>query len=150
MKKMSLGIALALIAALAPSCGGGPRSLYVRGVKPMNENDRKESNSVDIRVYQLRDDARFNQATIEKLWTDDKGALGDDLVAMKAATVFAGSGDDKERSVELGELPEMVRFIGVLALYPKEDDRGSRKIVLPKAEVGNVLRFTGYHVEKEK
>jgi type VI secretion system VasD/TssJ family lipoprotein len=116
----------------------------------MNENDRKESNSVDIRVYQLRDDARFNQATIEKLWTDDKGALGDDLVAMKAATVFAGSADDKERTVELGELPETVRFIGVLALYPKEDDKGARKMILPKADVGTVLRFTGYHVEREK
>ena len=150
MKKMSLGVALALIAALAPSCGGGPQSLYVRGVKPMNENDRKESNSVDIRVYQLRDAARFNQATIEKLWTDDKGALGDDLVAMKGATVFAGSADDKERTVELGELPESVRFVGILALYPKEDDKGPRKLVVPKAELGSVLRFTGYHVQVEK
>jgi hypothetical protein len=69
---------------------------------------------------------------------------------MKAATVFAGSTDDKERTVELGELTEAVRFIGVLALYPKEDDKGPRKIVLPKDEVGTVLRFTGYHIEKEK
>jgi type VI secretion system VasD/TssJ family lipoprotein len=150
MKKPALAAALALLAALAPSCGGGPQVLYVRGVKPMNENDRKESNSVDIRVYQLKDDARFNQATIEKLWTDDKGALGDDLVAMKGATVFAGSVDDKERTVELGELPESVRFVGVLALYPKEDDKGSRKLVLPKSEIGTILRFTGYHIQQEK
>ena len=146
MKKTTVvAAALALLAAC-----GGPSSLYYLGVKPMNENDRKESNSVDIRIYQLKDDARFNQATIDKLWGDDKAALADDLVAMKTATVFAGSADDKERSVELGELPEAVRFIGLLALYPKEDDKGPRKLCLPKAEAGHVLRFTGYHIEKEK
>ena len=145
MKKTILATGLALLAAC-----GGPSSLYYRGVKPMNENDRKESNSVDVRIYQLKDDARFNQATIDKLWSDDKAALADDLVAMKSATVFAGSADDKERSVELGELPEAVRFVGVLALYPKEDDKGPRKLLLPKSELGTVLRFTGYHIQKEK
>jgi len=146
MKKSTvLAAGLALLAAC-----GGPSSLYYRGVKPMNENDRRESNSVDIRIYQLKDDARFNQATIDKLWGEDKSVLGDDLVAMKTATVFAGSADDKERSVELGELPEAVRFVGVLALYPKEDDKGPRKILLPKSELGTVLRFTGYHIQKEK
>ena len=146
MKKSTvLAAGLALLAAC-----GGPSSLYYRGVKPMNENDRRESNSVDIRIYQLKDDARFNQATIDKLWGEDKSVLGDDLVAMKTATVLAGSADDKERSVELGELPEAVRFVGVLALYPKEDDKGPRKILLPKSELGTVLRFTGYHIQKEK
>src|ERR1043165_214565 len=139
MKKTILAAGLALLAAC-----GGPSSLYYRGVKPMNENERKESNSVDIRIYQLKDDARFNQATIDKLWGDDKAALGDDLVAMKTATVFAGSADDKERSVELGELPESVRFVGVLALYPKEDDKGTRKILLARKELGHLLRVTGY------
>jgi len=146
MKKTTVvAAALALLAAC-----GGPSSLYYRGVKPMNENDRKESNSVDIRIYQLKDDARFNQATIDKLWARKASALADDLVAMKTATVFAGSADDKERSVELGELPDAVRFVGILALYPKEDDKGPRKLVIPKSELGTVLRFTGYHIQKEK
>jgi type VI secretion system VasD/TssJ family lipoprotein len=146
MKKTTI---LAAGLAILVSCGG-PTALYVRGVKPMNENERKESNSVAIRIFQLKDDARFNQATIEKLWTDDKGALADDLVAMKPSTVYPGSADDKEKEVQLGELPDAVRFIGILALYPKEDDKGPRKIVLPKADAGTVLRFTGYHIEKEK
>jgi type VI secretion system VasD/TssJ family lipoprotein len=146
MKKTTV---LAAGLVLLVACGG-PSALYYRGVKPLNENDRKESNSVDIRIYQLKDDARFNQATIDKLWGDDKAALADDLVAMKTATVFAGSADDKERSVELGELPDAVRFVGILALYPKEDDKGPRKLLLPKSELGTVLRFTGYHIQKEK
>lgn len=147
MKKTTI-MAAGLVFLVA--CGGGPTALYVRGVKPMNENERKESNSVAIRIFQLKDDARFNQATIEKLWTDDKGALADDLVAMKPSIVYPGSADDKEKDVQLGDLPEAVRFIGILALYPREDDKGPRKIVLPKAQAGTVLRFTGYHIEKEK
>jgi type VI secretion system VasD/TssJ family lipoprotein len=146
MKKTTL---LAAALAMLVACGG-PSALYVRGLKPMNENDRKESNSVKIRIYQLKDDARFNQATIDKLWTDDKAALADDLVAMKESTVFPGSADDPYKTIELGEVPESVRFIGILALYPKEDDKGPRKIALPKAETGTVLRFTGYRIEKEK
>lgn len=146
MKKSMLWSAgLVLLAAC-----GGPTTLYVRGVKPMNENDRKESNSVDIRIYQLKDDSRFNQATIEKLWTDGKGALADDLVAEKQDTVFPGAADDKVKEITLGELPESVRFVGILALFPKEDDKGPRKIILSKAEAGTVLKFTGYHILKEK
>jgi type VI secretion system VasD/TssJ family lipoprotein len=141
---------LAALLALLAACGGGPTAIYVRGVKPMNENERKESNSVDIRIYQLKDDSRFNQATIEKLWTDDKGALSEDLIALKQDTVYPGSADDKEKEIKLGDLPETVRFIGVLALYPKEDDKGPRKIVFAKADAGKVLRFTGYHIAAEK
>jgi type VI secretion system VasD/TssJ family lipoprotein len=142
-------VALCAVLALLSACGG-PTWVYLRGVKPMNENDRKESNSVAIRIYYLKDDARFNQATVDKLWTDAKGALADDLTGQKEATVFPGSSDDPYKTVELGELPEAVRFIGLLALYPKEDDKGPRKLCLPKAEAGHVLRFTGYHIEKEK
>lgn len=146
MKRIAI-VAAGLMSLVA--CGG-PSALLFRGVKPLNENDRKESNSVTIRIYQLKDDARFNQATVDKLWTDHKGALADDLVAMKEAKVFPGAADDQALKVELGELPEAVRFIGILALYPKEDDKGPRKLALPKAESGTVLRFTGYHIEKEQ
>jgi type VI secretion system VasD/TssJ family lipoprotein len=138
------------LAILQPSCFGGPSALYFRGVKPMNENERRESNWVTVRIYQLKDDARFNQATVDKLWTDAKGALADDLVAMKEAKVTPGAADDQANKVELGDLPADIRFIGVLALFPKEDDKGPRKIVLPKADAGVILRFTGYHIEKEK
>jgi len=145
MRYAILAGAMSLLAAC-----GGPSALYFRGVKPMNENERKESNSVKVRIYQLKDDARFNQATVDKLWTDHQAALAEDLVAMKEAIVFPGSADDPYKTVELGELPDSVRFIGILALYPKEDDKGPRKLVLPKAESGSILRFTGYRIEKEK
>lgn len=146
MKKTAiLGAALVLLSAC-----GGPTWVYLRGVKPMNENERKESTTVDVRIYQLKDDSRFNQATIDKLWTDDKGALADDVVAVKQVTVYPGSADDKLNEINLGELPDSVRFVGVLALFPKEDDKGPRKVVMPKKEAGKVLRLTGYHIQADK
>jgi type VI secretion system VasD/TssJ family lipoprotein len=144
-KTVSLAAALALLSAC-----GGPTWVYLRGVKPMNENDRKESTTVDVRIYQLKDDSRFNQATVDKLWTDDKGALADDIIMVKQVTVYPGTADDKLNEINLGELPDSVRFIGVLALFPKEDDKGPRKIVMPKATAGNVLRLTGYHIQADK
>ena len=144
-KSVLLGAALLLLSAC-----GGPTWVYLRGVKPMNENERKESTTVDVRIYQLKDDSRFNQATIDKLWTDDKGALADDVIAVKQVTVYPGAADDKTNEINLGELPDSVRFIGVLALFPKEDDKGPRKVVMPKKEAGSVLRLTGYHIQADK
>lgn len=138
-----------LLLPLLAACGG-PVGLYVRGVKPLNENDRKESTPVDIRIYQLKDEARFTNATVEDLWTKAREVLGEDYIALKQVTVFPGSAEDKEVRHELGELPESVRFIGTLALFPKDDGKGPRKLALPRKEAnGRVLRFTGSHIELE-
>jgi type VI secretion system VasD/TssJ family lipoprotein len=137
------------VLTLLSACGG-PTWLYLRGLKPMNENDRKESTAVDLRIYQLKDDSRFNQATVDKLWTDDKGALGDDVIQMKQITIQPGVAEDKPIEINLGDLPDSVRFIGLFALYPKEDDKGPRKLVIPRKEAGTVLRLTGYHIQAEK
>ena len=146
MRKMA--VAAAVLCALV-ACGG-PTRLYLKGVKPLNENDQRESTPVDVRVYQLRDESKFNQATIEKLWTDDKTVLGDDLVSVKVVTVFPGSPDDAEKEIVLGELPTGVRFVGLLALFPKEDDKGPRKLVLPADSAGkSVLVFSGFHISKK-
>jgi type VI secretion system VasD/TssJ family lipoprotein len=146
MKKIA--VLAAVVAALA-ACGG-PSKVYLQGVKPLNENDRKESTPVDVRLYQLKDDSKFNQATIEKLWTDDKTVLGDDLVAVKVVTVFPGSAEEREKEVELGELPASVRFVGVFALYPKEDGKGPRKVTLAADRAGkSVLVFSGYHIAQK-
>jgi type VI secretion system VasD/TssJ family lipoprotein len=141
--------ALSAVLTLLSACGG-PTWMYLRGLKPMNENDRKESTAVDLRIYQLKDDSRFNQATVDKLWTDDKGALGDDVIAMKTITIQPGVAEDKPVELNLGELPDSVRFIGVFALYPKEDDKGPRKLVVSKKDASGVLKLTGYHIATDK
>jgi type VI secretion system VasD/TssJ family lipoprotein len=137
------------VPAVLAACGG-PAGLYVRGVKPMNENDRQESTPVDIRIFQLRDEARFTNATVDDLWTKAREVLGEDYHALKQVTVFPGAPDTPEVRIELGELPESVRFIGVLALFPKDDGKGPRKLAVARKEAGSrVLRLTGSHLELE-
>ncbi len=139
-------IAIAATLALLGACGG-PKSVYVKGLKPLNENDRKESTPVDLRIYQLKDDARFKQAPVENLWVKPKEALGEDILGEKTITVFPQDPPGENKEVPLGVLPEATRFIGVLALYSKEDDKGPRRMVVAAAEAGSgVFELTGYHI----
>jgi type VI secretion system VasD/TssJ family lipoprotein len=134
------------ILALLAGCGG-PTRIHVKGIKPLNENERKESTPVDIRIYQLKDDARFRQAPFENLWVKPKEALGDDVVAEKTVTVLPGAPDDRPREIDLGELPPPVRFIGVLALFPKEDEAKQRRVIVGHDEASSgVFELTGYHI----
>ena len=134
------------VLALLAACGG-PTSIYVKGVKPLNENEQKESTPVDIRIYQLKDDARFKQAPIENLWTKGKEALGPDWLTEKSVTVFPGVAEDRPREIALGTLEQATRFVGILALFPKEDEKATRKVVVPSTEAGSgVFELRGYHI----
>ena len=139
-------------AALAASLGacGGTGYVRVRGVAPLNVDGSNQSTPVDIRVYQLRDDARFLLARVEDLWTKDKEVLAGDFIAQKKVTVFPGRAEEAPRDVDFGELPPDCRFIGILALFSMPDDRGPRHLVIPAEEaIGRVLRLTGSHVRLE-
>ena len=142
-------LAAAVLAASLSACGG-PSFVRVRGVSPLNVNDSNESTPVDIRVYQLKDDGRFTRARVEELWTKDKEVLADDLLGQKKITVFPGRAEEAPKDVEIGELPADCRFIGILALFSKADDKGPRHLVIPAKDAkGRVLRFNGSHVGLE-
>lgn len=142
-------LAAAVLAASLSACGG-PSFVRVRGVSPLNVNDSNESTPVDIRVYQLKDDGRFTRARVEELWTKDKEVLADDLIAQKKITVFPGRAEEAPKDVEIGELKADCRFIGILALFSKADDKGPRHLVIPAKDAkGRVLRFVGSHVSLE-
>ncbi len=127
----------------------GPLKLQVRGIKPLNENERKESTPVDVRIYQLRDNARFDRATFNNLWTKAKEELAEDLISEKTVTVFPGAAEDAPREVDLGILDTATRFIGIMALYPREEEGNPRKIAVPVAEADDAIwEFTGYHLRK--
>lgn len=149
MRHASILAAAALAASLA-ACGG-PAYVRVRGVLPLNVNDSSESTPVDVRLYQLKDDGNFMRAKVEELWTRDKEVLAGDLIAQKKVTVFPGPEESAPKDIEIGELPADCRFVGVLALFSKPDDKGPRHLVIPAKEAkGCLLRFTGSHVSLEK
>jgi type VI secretion system protein VasD len=128
-----------------------PVKLQMRGVKPLNENERKENTPVDVRIYQLKDNARFDRATIDNLWMKDKETLAEDLAAVKTITVFPAEAQDKPQVVDLGTVDPSIRFIGILALYAKEEEGKPRKVVVPVAEADDVVwEFTGFQIRKGK
>jgi type VI secretion system VasD/TssJ family lipoprotein len=141
--------ALAMLSALVlTSCCSHPVRLSAEAVAPLNENDQKQSTPVDFRVYQLKDDFRFRQATLDQLWTQDRQTLDEDLVAVRQVTVYPDSGAARSMVIQLGVLPHSVRFIGVVANFRKASEQGTPKVLISAGEAADrVLRFTGYRVE---
>jgi type VI secretion system protein VasD len=123
-------------------------TLQVRGVAPLNLNDAGESTPVDVRIYQLKDDAAFKRATFEKLWTEDEKVLGQDrLAAPRVESIVPGNATDQPKRIALGELEVGTRFIGIMALYAKTDARDARVLVLPLSEAEKpVIEFSGYGI----
>lgn len=112
MSAKALAAALAaLAAALAPALGGGcssppapsapePKacdtqrvSLSVLASPSLNPTLDGESRPVVLRLYQLKGDVRFQNASFEEIWKDSAKALGDDLVD--------GKDDERDREVSV-------------------------------------------------
>jgi type VI secretion system VasD/TssJ family lipoprotein len=125
-------------------------TISVRSVKPVFLNDQGDSNAVRLRFYLLKEDARFRKASIDDLWVEHSKMLGTDLLKLRDETVLPGEAKDPPKKLDLGDAPEGLKFVGVLALMNKEDQLGSRKILLTMNDLEKVLRVTGYHIELEK
>jgi type VI secretion system VasD/TssJ family lipoprotein len=136
-----------MVFALLAGCSQ-TATMQVRGLVPLNLNDNGESTPVDVRIYQLKDDAAFKRATFEKLWTEDEKVLGfDRLAPPKVISVLPGNPTDQPTKVPLGELATGTRFIGVMALYAKTDARDARTLVLAVGEAEKpVIEFSGYGI----
>jgi type VI secretion system VasD/TssJ family lipoprotein len=137
--------------ALIAGCGG-PTTLYVRGLEPLNVNEKNESTSVDIRIFQLKDDAAFMNKPFDQLWENKGEVLGaDKLTDPKQITVYGGPATADPMPIELGDLNKDCRFIGVMALYPKTDGKGNQRVVVAAGDAGGVtFELTGYRIELKK
>ena len=123
-------------------------TLQMRGVAPLNLNDAGESTPVDVRIYQLKNDAAFKRATFETLWNEDKKVLGQDYLAGPLTeSIVPGNTTDKPKSIHIAELEPGTRFIGIMALYGKTDARDARLLVLPIDDAESpVIEFSGYGI----
>lgn len=122
--------AVALLSLILGGCGQSP--LSVRAVSPVNVNVDGESLPVKVRIYALRDDARFRSVLFSDLWTRDREVLGDDrLQDRKEVDVAPRGPTGLPDEINLGELPKETRFIGIMALYRHGDEPDRRRIVLP-------------------
>lgn len=139
---------LLLLAAIVIAGCSRTATLQLRGMAPLNLNETGESTPVDVRIYQLKSDARFRKAAFEKLWTKDEEALGDERLApAKTVSVLPGGATEPAAKVELGELATGTNFIGIMAMYGKADAKDNRTLVIAVDDAEKyVIEFTGYAV----
>lgn len=124
-----LGVFVTLALAGATACSG-PTTAFIRGVEPLNVNEHDESTSVRLRIYQLKDDGRFRNATYEHLWDDDVDALGDDRLGEPIERVVQPGLPDAEPTEVKFELDSAARFIAVFAMYGPKQRSTSMSAVL--------------------
>jgi type VI secretion system VasD/TssJ family lipoprotein len=129
-------------------CGDTRVTLHLQGLQPLNVNDSNESTVVGVRFYQLKNDHRFRNSSVDSLWTDDKKVLGDDLIGDPVTTtVSPGSAADAPVDLIIDKIDAGTHFIGVLALYHKSDAQDNRALVLPIETAGDKpLLFRGFSV----
>ncbi len=134
--------AVAILALLLAGCGGP--SVRLRGIAPLNRNVSGESTPVDVRIYPLREQGRFQGAAFEALWTDAEKVLGPDLIAAPTvATVLPGVAGDAPQRITVQNAGQ-AQWIGVLALVRKGDGT-PRTLILPVDRAGEgVVELTGY------
>ncbi|MBE7490541.1 MAG: type VI secretion system lipoprotein TssJ [Planctomycetes bacterium] len=144
---------LLLIGALMTGCSSTSVSLKFVAIEPVNELQPGESRPVDIRVYQLRDDAKFKTATVDEIWENDKAVLADHLIDVKLGTSVFPEKKEKAQGMQvtIEPLSAECRFLGVLALYRQADEKGEQKLVVPVGEAGSVtFELTGNRIAIRK
>lgn len=101
-------------AAPAPpkSCEATRPKLVVAASQQVNAGPDGAGLPVQVRLYQLKSEARLLNAFFEEIWKQDTEALGEDLVRMREITVFPG----KSQELELDQQPES-RVLSAVALF---------------------------------
>jgi type VI secretion system VasD/TssJ family lipoprotein len=139
---------------LLTGCASTTVTMEFVALKPVNTvgGTEGESRVVEIRIYQLKDDAKFKAATVDALWTNAEETLGEELIEVKLGeSIFP---EDKAvavgKEITLDPLNSATKFIGILALF-SETDTGERKVAVTLDEADDVLfQLTGYHISVKK
>jgi type VI secretion system protein VasD len=103
--------AAAPAAPAAPCVAPRPRVTLAGGTQANAGVDGKGL-PVQVRLYQLKSEARLLNAFFEEVWKDDAATLAEDLLAVREFTVFPG----KSQEVQLDQLPDG-RVLSAVALF---------------------------------
>ncbi len=57
----------------------------------LNPTEFGDARPVQLRLYQMKSDARFNSAEFQDIWKSDQKALGEDMVAMQELSIYPES-----------------------------------------------------------
>ncbi|MBX3460355.1 MAG: type VI secretion system lipoprotein TssJ [Planctomycetes bacterium] len=140
---------------LLAGCTTTSVTLKLEAIEPVNKASADgDSRVVEVRVFELKDRAKFEQSSTEDIWDNAEGTLGGDLLSVRNADPVypqKESAKDSGTTVVIDPINAETKFIGVLALMTESDDKGKRHIAVALGDAESVVfRITGYHVELRK
>ncbi|OSI10327.1 type VI secretion system lipoprotein TssJ [Neisseria canis] len=98
----------------------------------LNQNERGQSLSTVVRIYQLQDKQKFESALYRDLLNQDKTTLGDDLLEDKEVIIRPG-----EAIAVDSEIHKDMDYVGVVVFFNRTDDEQDWKMLIPKKELSN-------------
>lgn len=99
-------------------CPRLPTNAVISATARSNAGASGDAYPVQVRVYQLADDASLRAAAFDEIWQDDAGALGADLVKVEELTAFPESSETMRLN-----LPENVKHVAFVALFREPQGR---------------------------
>jgi type VI secretion system protein VasD len=148
MVRLISSFSVTVVSAFVAGCGGPPAATAPAGppkpcpVLPLtlaltatqrsNALSSGEGRPVQVRIYQLKSDARLRTASFEDVWQSDAKALEGEVVSSEQHTIFPG----EKKTVSVAPKPDAA-FLGVVALFREPQGKDwflSYEIAPPKAE----------------
>ncbi|MCE0557530.1 MULTISPECIES: type VI secretion system lipoprotein TssJ [unclassified Motilimonas] len=138
---ISIGIWLLSACSSAPEPIATPFQLTLSSDGLINPYQDNDANPVVLRLYQLRDEQAFKQASYIELYHNDNQVLAKDLVSKQLLAPFLPA---RELSMTL-DIHRDSRFIAVFAEFANyQDSQASTVIALPEtAEQRLFLNISG-------
>lgn len=146
-----------LLAVCLSGCASTTLDLNFIAIKPVNEGKTDTgtdgvSRVVDVRIYQLKNNTKFDSASVENIWADAETELGDSLIEVKLGeSIFPEDPKDPRvgRTITLDPIDANTKFIGVLALF--SNGEADRKVSVSLDEADDVVfELTGYRIVIKK
>ncbi len=147
VNRILLVIALCAVCVALSGCGKGVKRINLVTADWLNPTSPPDSTSapVKVRVYFLKDDAKFSQATFEDIYDADQATLGTDWIDMKEMFMYP----DTTWSLDLPEDKKReLKFVGVFGEFRDYDNPCWRGIVdASKIKKNFTVRLARYCVE---
>lgn len=105
-------------------CGKPYTRVTLQSMEKLNLNNRGESLSVVVRIYQLKNKERLERADFLSLWQDEASVLGEDLVERNEITLYP----ETDKVLEVSRKEEAI-FLGVAAFFRKPSGNSWRQII---------------------
>ena len=102
----------------------------------VNQNERGQSLSTVVRIYQLQNKEKFESALYRDLLNQDKTALGHDLLGVKEVMIRPG-----EAIAVDNEIHKDMDYVGIVVFFNRADDEKDWKMLIPKKELSNKKSF---------